>query len=146
MAMGGGGGDDEVMSEINVTPLCDIFVVLLIIFMMTGDKITAKGPEVSLPAMEAEVKNDAQVSVTLLKDKSLYVNNLPVTDSTIVKALSDELGKPVYKNKHVIFRGDRGLLMEDVVKVMMLCHAGELAAGVQDVQISIGTTLKSKKK
>ena len=141
----GGGGNDEVMSEINVTPLCDIFVVLLIIFMMTADKITAKGPEVSLPAMTDEVKNDAEVSATLLKDNTLYVNDIPVKEGEMVQVLSSELRKPVYKNKHVIVRGDKGLLMKDVVKVMMKCHEAELAAGVTEPQVSIGTTISRKK-
>ena len=99
-----------------------------------------------------EVKNDAQVSVTLLKDGSLYMNDTKVTDTSMVDVLSTELRRDIYKNKHVIFRGDKGVLMKDVAKIMMKCHEAEVAAltaaGVppekMDIQVSIGTTLAKK--
>ena len=132
MSFGGGGNNDEVMSEINVTPLCDIFVVLLIIFMLTGEQVTAKGPDVNLPELNIEVKNDAQVSVTMNKDKQLYVFNEPVTQDTLVAVLKAKLDNPNLANKHVIFRGDRGLLMRDVVSVMMKCNeAGSDQVSIQ---------------
>lgn len=118
----GGGGSQEVMSEINITPLCDIFVVLLIILMMTADQITAKGPEVDLPTMTDEVKNDAQVAVTMTKDKKLFVENREVSKEQLVGVLREKLANPRLQNKHVIFCGDKGLLMREVVSVMVQCH------------------------
>jgi biopolymer transport protein ExbD len=132
VSFGGDGGHDEVMCEINVTPLCDIFVVLLIIFMLTGEQVTAKGPDVNMPELPIEVKNDAQVSVTMTKDKQLYVFNEPVTQDTLVAVLKAKLANPNLPNTHVIFRGDRGLLMRDVVAVMMKCNeAGSDQVSIQ---------------
>ena len=135
----GGGGNQEVMSEINITPLCDIFVVLLIILMMTASEITAKGPAVDLPEMGHEVKNDAQVAVTLRSDKSLWVDNTRVERlEDLPGVLREALANPRLQNKHVIFCGEKGLLMREVVGVMMKCHE----AGSD--QVSIKTTVKQE--
>lgn len=132
MAFGGGGGDGEVMSEINVTPLCDIFVVLLIIFMLTAEQVTARGPDVALPEIPTEIKNDATISVTMNKDKQLWVGMEPVSPEELVPVLTKALNKPGLPNKHVIFRGDRGLLMREVVNVMMKCsEAGSDQVSIQ---------------
>ncbi len=154
MSFGGGGSDDGVTTEINITPLCDIFVVLLIILMMTAESITNKGPEVSLPEIDQEVKNDAQVSVTMKTEKGgkyLYVNMNQVEGATdeerqknLVKVLSAKLADPKLPNKHVIFCGDKGLLMKEVEAVMMKCHEAIVAAGDTKPQISIKTSVGKK--
>ncbi len=164
MSFGGGGGDSGITTEINITPLCDIFVVLLIILMMTAESITNKGPEVVLPEIEQEVKNDAQVSVTLKSEKgvkSLWVNMTEAKGSTdderqreLVRLLTAKLSDPALPNKHVIFCGDKGLLMREVESVMMKIHEGIMAAeashpsvlppGVKEYspQISIKTSVQ----
>ena len=144
MSFGGGDGSG-VMSEINITPLCDIFVVLLIIFMLTADAITAKGPKIDLPMMADEVKNDAQVSVTLDKDKKLYVNMQEVDQKDFVRVLHEKLSNPKLANKHVVFRGDKGMLMRDVMTVMVQCNEAIGKAGDPNPQVSIGTGLETKK-
>ena len=127
----GGGGNDEVMSEINVTPLCDIFVVLLIIFMITGEAVTAKGPEVDVPESSFEMKNDAILCVSMKKDKTYWVGLEQVQRGELQKKVAEELLKPNLANKNVIFKGDKGLLMRDVVAVMMECSY----AGAEQVAI-----------
>ena len=127
----GGGGNDEVMSEINVTPLCDIFVVLLIIFMITGEAVTAKGPEVDVPESSFEMKNDAILCVSMKKDKTYWVGLEQVQRGELQKKVAEELLKPNLANKNVIFKGDKGLLMRDVVAVMMECSN----AGAEQVAI-----------
>jgi len=94
---------------------------------------------VELPVMAQEVKNDAQVSVTLSKDKKVFVNSQEVTQADLVKVLREKLDDPKLQNKHVIFCGDRGLLMKEVVTVMMMCNE----AGSD--QVSIKTSVKKEK-
>ena len=154
MSFGGGGDTDGVTTEINITPLCDIFVVLLIILMMTAEAITNKGPEVDLPGIGQEVKNDAQVSITLKQErdasgrevKNLYMNMVRCEGATaeeqqnsLVRILTEKLKDPRLPNKHVIFCGDKGLLMKEVEAVMMKCHEAIVAAGDNKPQISIKT-------
>ena len=157
MSFGGGGDCSGVTTEINITPLCDIFVVLLIILMMTAEAITNKGPELELPTIEQEVKNDAQVSVSLKTGKTpdgkivkhLYVNMDQMAGNTdderqkeLVRFLSEKLKDPGLANKHVIFCGDKGLLMREVESVMMKIHEAILLAGDDKPQISIKTSVE----
>ena len=153
MSFGGGGGDG-VTTEINVTPLCDIFVVLLIILMMAAEAITNKGPEVDLAEIDKEVKNDAQVSVTLKKEKdasgvdgrSLYMNMVRAKDEKdLVRILTEKLRDPKLPNKHVIFCADKGLLMRDVEFIMMQIHQAIVDAGDPAPQISIKTAVAKSK-
>src|SRR5687767_12453798 len=59
MGMGTGGGDDEMMSEINVTPMVDVMLVLLIIFMITAPMMNT-GVDIDLPAVTAQNIEDPE--------------------------------------------------------------------------------------
>ena len=92
------GNDDEVMSDINVTPLVDIMLVLLIIFMLTNEEVTEKMKkpviEVDLPkAASAEKEPTKPLSIVITKDNALYVNGDAVTEAALsarVKAAAAE--------------------------------------------------------
>lgn len=79
------GNDDDVMSDINVTPLVDIMLVLLIIFMLTNEEVTEKMKkpviEVDLPkAASAEKEPAKPLSIVITKDNSLFVNGDSVNE------------------------------------------------------------------
>src|SRR3954468_23602633 len=76
--MGGGETDSEgaIMAEINITPLTDIFLVLLIIFMVTSSVMSQMGVDVNLPKASdktASAQPDA-VIITLLPGGTLKIN------------------------------------------------------------------------
>lgn len=77
---GGGQNHNQPMSEINVTPLVDVMLVLLIIFMITAPLMTHKIP-IALP-QASTVKNPEEpniVTLALTGDGSLYWNDIAVT-------------------------------------------------------------------
>lgn len=124
MAMAVGGRSGGVTSDINVTPLVDVVLVLLIIFMILLPAIR-QGIPVNLPAADhtKETSEDPskQVVITIKEDKSLYVN---------LKAVSRESLKPeletLYRGKEgqpVVVKSDRTLLYGDVYDIMTICRA-----------------------
>jgi biopolymer transport protein ExbD len=76
----GGGGQNQPMSEINVTPLVDVMLVLLIIFMITAPLMTHKIP-IDLP-QASTVKNPEEpniITLALTADGNLYWNDIAVS-------------------------------------------------------------------
>lgn len=80
MAVSSGGNvDKDGFSEINVTPLTDVLLVLLIIFLITGSSITAPAHEIQLPeVMTKEKAANASIMIDVLPDGKTYVCNLEV--------------------------------------------------------------------
>jgi biopolymer transport protein TolR len=64
MGMGSSGGDDEMMSEINVTPMVDVMLVLLIIFMITAPMMNT-GVDIDLPSVTAQNIEDPEGKLVL---------------------------------------------------------------------------------
>jgi biopolymer transport protein ExbD len=78
--------EDDMITGINVTPLVDIILVLLIIFMLTANIISKPSIAVELPqASTGEASEPTTVALTLTKDGELYLNGAP-TDEAALKA------------------------------------------------------------
>jgi biopolymer transport protein TolR len=120
-------GDDEneagIMSEINITPLTDIFLVLLIIFMITSSAMIESGGKVNLPKAVATKSETRGTTVTLTPKKEIFVNQKKVAEEALETTLKEALAASA--DKIVILRGDREVLFGDTVKVMsMIKRAG----------------------
>jgi biopolymer transport protein ExbD len=107
------------MADINITPLTDVFLVLLIIFMITTSAMM-KPEDVQLPENAEEQEETQGVMVTMTPSREIYVNDRPVSadDATVVSALRDALGRS--KDKVVILAGDRQVVLGEVVRVLGL--------------------------
>lgn len=134
-------GSDEngsnIMAEINITPLTDIFLVLLIIFMITSSAMIESGGKVNLPKAVATKSETRGTTVTLTPKKEIYLNQKKVTEDTLEPALKEALAASA--EKIVILRGDKDVLFGDTVKVMsMIKRAGAseiaIAAEVETVK------------
>ena len=80
--------DDDMISGINVTPLVDITLVLLIIFMTTATLMVSPSIKVNLPkAKTAEKSPVTPFSITIDKNDNLYLNGKPVTEDEIVNKI-----------------------------------------------------------
>ncbi len=148
MAMGtlpGGGEEDaaeNVFAEINITPLTDIFLVLLIIFMVTSSVIVNQsgagakaGLKVNLPKGSAAdvTPTAADLSVAMLADGRLVVAGSVVTEEELKKVLDD--AKQKNPDTRVIVQADEGVMHGKVVQVMEMAKAaglGQLAIGVRE--------------
>lgn len=110
--------DYGTMSEINVTPLVDVMLVLLIIFMVTAPMLQ-QGVDVDLPQTKAaqEMKVDKErLVVTVSKKKQVYINKTAFS----VPELQAKLASIVEKNpgKEVFLRADKTVAYGFVVQVM----------------------------
>ena len=132
MALSTGGSGRTTLSEINVTPLVDVMLVLLIIFMVTAPLIQ-QGVEVALPEARAQaVKAEEQKLVLSIKaDRSLW---LGAGDDAARLDLSDLEAKlranvRVKRDRELYLMADRSLPYGYVVEVM----AAVQRAGVQNL-------------
>ncbi len=90
--MGGkiGGGDDEVMADINITPFVDIMLVVLIIFMVTTTLTDPETIKVNLPdAASGEKTESISLGVTLRTDGSMLLDGVDTTPDALKAALVD---------------------------------------------------------
>ena len=106
-----------IVSEINVTPLVDIMLVLLIIFMLTANLIAKQAIEVELPrASQSTTLPPTTIAVTLTRDGSLYLNSSPVTPDALRSAVKAAVAKDA-KTQAIII-GDKAVSHGRVVWVL----------------------------
>src|SRR5688572_24499565 len=85
--------DGEAITDINVTPLVDVMLVLLVIFMVTARLIVSRGVEVSRPRAAAGGPISNPILVTVDKEGALYVEgDLQPDDATAIAALKRRTG------------------------------------------------------
>jgi len=139
MAMTPIGGNDEnsgIMAEINITPLTDIFLVLLIIFMITSSAMVESGGKVNLPKAVATQSEARGTTVTLTPKHEIYVNQKKVGEESLEAILKDALSTS--PDKIVILRGDKDVLLGETVKVMSIIKragASEIAIAAEAEQV-----------
>ena len=116
-------GEDEsagIVAEINVTPLTDVFLVLLIIFMVTTTVIQDESKNIDLP--EATESDETPSGVTVAVDDTgmLMVNDRQITEEELPAALEAALEQS--EQKIVILRGDKGVLLGQAVGILDLAQ------------------------
>ena len=106
MSSGGNRSSRMVMSEINVTPLVDVMLVLLIIFMVTAPMLQ-QGIDVDLPetASSGVETNDEPFVLTIRKDGKVYVDETEIPVNTLRKKLAAIF--KARKNKQVYIQADK---------------------------------------
>ena len=123
---------DNIVAEINITPLTDIFLVLLIIFMITSSAIIESGGRVNLPSAAKTETAPRGISVTLTPAHEIYVNQRKVAEDELETALRAAL--TAGPGKIVILRGDRNVLLGEAVWVLSVIKkagATEIAVAAQ---------------
>jgi biopolymer transport protein ExbD len=121
---------EGLMAEINITPLTDIFLVLLIIFMITTSVMIESAAKVNLPKATQTVQEARGLTVTITADNKVYVNQMPVDISQLEPTLRDLLADD--PKKLVILQGDQSVILGDAVRVMDLAKR----AGAQAISIA----------
>jgi biopolymer transport protein ExbD len=115
-----GDGDDAIVAEINITPLTDVFLVLLIIFMVTTSVVASQSKQVDLPGAEVSETTPQGVTVTVSPNGDIQVNDQPVTQETLYAAL--EAALEASRDKLVILRGDKKVLLGEAVNILDLAQ------------------------
>lgn len=108
---------NKMFTEINITPLTDIFLVLLIIMMVVAPTFSSADNTINVPEINSglsiEQKN-ATVSIT--KEGKIYVNNTPVNDETLVAELTKL--RPTLQKPEVVVKADAETKSSEILKVM----------------------------
>ena len=107
------------MAEINVTPLVDVMLVLLIIFMVTAPLLKA-GVPVELPDSRAKAlaEEPRQVTVSLARSGEVYLDDVPVAPGELPDRLAAIPPGPDGKPPLVTLRADKGIDYGSVMGVM----------------------------
>jgi biopolymer transport protein ExbD len=123
--LGASGSDSDesgsIMAEINITPLTDIFLVLLIIFMVTSSVMSQLGVDINLPQASSQT-TQAQpegIVVSLLPQGGLRVNDKPIQAGNygeLEKLLKSDFLKT--SSRLVILEGDRQAFLGSAIEVM----------------------------
>jgi len=127
-----GGG---VFSDINITPLTDIFLVLLIIFMVTTAVTIESAAHVDLPKAEQAAPTDKPkgIIVTYTSEHQIYVNDKTVTEPELVPTLHAALQNST--DKIVVFQGDPKVILGDMVRILDLAKS----AGAEAIAIAVSS-------
>ena len=130
MALGTGREPEGALSEINVTPLVDVMLVLLIIFMIVAPKLTS-GVKVNLPRVEAApVKIDSnEVIISITSDGGIHVGKKSVSLDELPKFLREQM--QINAKNNVYLKADEDVRYGRVAEVM----ARVKAAGISGLGI-----------
>lgn len=117
MAFGTQDEPDEVMNEINMTPLVDVMLVLLIIFIITVP-VMKHAVNIDLPSAtsEPEQPKPQNIMFSVTADGSYYWNEQKIDDSELPARLAAEAAKEPQPELHI--RGDKAVRYERVAKAM----------------------------
>jgi biopolymer transport protein ExbD len=121
---------DDIVAEINITPLTDIFLVLLIIFMITSSAIVESGGKVNLPKAVQTQSEPRGITVTLTPKREIYVNQKKVSEAALESTLVEAFGATA--QKIVILRGDREVSLGEAVRVLSIIKK----AGASEIAIA----------
>jgi len=117
MAFGTQDEPDEVMNEINMTPLVDVMLVLLIIFIITVP-VMKHAVNIDLPraTSEPEQPKPQNILFSITADGSYYWNEQKIEDGELPTRLAAEAAKDPQPELHI--RGDKAVRYERVAKAM----------------------------
>ena len=110
-------GKEALFTEINITPLTDIFLVLLIIMMVVAPTFQSNDSSISVPEINSGIsieQKNATVSVT--KDGNMYLNGVPVTESNLASELTAL--KPQLEKAELVVKADEKVKSAKIMEIM----------------------------
>lgn len=121
MRVGDSNNDEEsIVAEINITPLTDIFLVLLIIFMISSSAMLEGGLNVKLPSAKTTSLTKSQsgkpIFVTIAKDGQISVNEKAANEQALQQTIKEALAAT--NDKTVVIRGDEAVFLGKAVQIM----------------------------
>ena len=122
-----------VFADINITPLTDIFLVLLIIFMVATAATIESAAHVNLPKVQSQAtaKKPKGVTVMYTADNRIFVNQTQVSAQTLPKALKAALASD--PEKLIVFQGDPSVILADMVYILDIARG----AGAKQIAVAV---------
>ena len=126
------GDDDNIVAEVNLTPLIDIMLVLLIIFMVTSTAALESGLDIELPKTQVtnEKKQDEILIITLDKTGKVALQGKYVEDRDLSSKMIEKLKE--LKTESVILEGDTKAFLGKAVEIMDIAKS----AGAKNFSIA----------
>lgn len=127
------------MAEINIIPLVDVVLVLLIIFMATTAFVNESGLKMELPtakSKETPQNQQANLSIALTRDGKIFLNAKPSDLSSVEKAMKAAAAKN--STTPVIIKGDENIEYKRIVAVMDMAKQAGLP------KVALGTRLPDR--
>ena len=132
MAMGSSKNDDGVISDINITPMVDVILVLLVIFMVTANFLKKESININLPKVakaDANIKESTQIALT--KDGKFFIEGKSITEEDLLTSMSREA--KLRPNMRVTLAADENISYGSVSKLMGLLRR----CGVTKIALSV---------
>src|SRR4029077_18506530 len=119
----------RIMSDINITPLTDIFLVLLIIFMVTSVAMVDSGAKVMLPEVDETQSAPREITITVTPMHEIFVNADPVPMENLEGSLKELL--KTRPDTPVVPQGDRVVMLGEAVRILSAApHPGPTPAPI----------------
>ncbi len=130
--MAQGSNEDEVIDGINITPMVDVILVLLVIFMVTANFLKKESININLPKVQAADPNVSQsVQVALTRDGKILLEGQETTEEKLVANLERDL--KFRPNMRLTLSADEKLAYGTIMKLMGVIRK----AGVSRVALSV---------
>lgn len=113
-----------IFTEINITPLTDIFLVLLIIMMVIAPSFQSVDQDINIPEINSGVaveQKNAEISVT--KQGNYYINGRPISSDNLVQELTDL--KPSLEKAEVVVKADTQTKSSEIQKIMKAAQSAQ---------------------
>lgn len=123
---GGSNDEDGLISGINVTPLVDVMMVLLVIFMVTAKIIVSQGMPMDLPKAATGQNIETIFSVALTADGKTEVNSKPVANDDAIGPLAKQ-ARGEHPDLRAVIRADRKVTHGRVIHVLDLLKQNGVA-------------------
>jgi biopolymer transport protein ExbD len=138
MAMRVGGPGKGIKAEINITPLVDVVLVLLIIFMVVTP-LLQRGKDVRLPFVQRpdqESNEGDPLVLSLTEDRRIYLEAELLDEAGLTREIKAELA--AHPHRKILLKGDERLTYGDVRRVMEVTRkagARAISLGVQEAKV-----------
>jgi biopolymer transport protein ExbD len=131
-------GDDEngFFATINITPLTDVFLVLLIIFMVATAVTIESAAHVDLPRLDAPAhpQQPQGVTISYTSDHQIFVNGKHVSEGDLRAAVHAALATAA--QKMVVFDGDPSVILGDMVRIVDIAKS----SGAEQIALAVGSS------
>jgi len=114
----------KMFTEINITPLTDIFLVLLIIMMVVAPTFQSMDNAITIPEINSGIAIEQEKAiVSITKDGQMYLNGTPISEEELVQELT--LLKESLEKPEVVVKADEKVKSAEIMKVMNAAQDAE---------------------
>ncbi len=108
----------KIFSEINITPLTDIFLVLLIIMMVVAPSFQSNDTAVEVPEINNGINiEEGKITVSVTRDGAMYVNGAPISESELTSKLI-AVKDPDSEKQEVVVKADKNIKSSKIMDIM----------------------------